>query len=58
MTLFALSLGWLLGPAGWVLLLAVALFFTLVGGWIGTSTVPPPVGVSASVCASGWHEPL
>ncbi|HMJ82918.1 MAG TPA: hypothetical protein VK504_07115, partial [Vicinamibacterales bacterium] len=34
MTLFALSLGWLLGPAGWVLLLAVALFFTLVGGWI------------------------
>jgi uncharacterized membrane protein YqiK len=34
MTLFALSLGWLWGPAGWVLLLAVALFFTLVGGWI------------------------
>jgi uncharacterized membrane protein YqiK len=34
MTPFALSLGWLWGPAGWVLLLAVALFFTLVGGWI------------------------
>lgn len=30
---------------------------TLVGGLIAASVTPPPVGVTWSVCAVGWHVP-
>jgi Recombinational DNA repair protein (RecF pathway) len=38
--------------------LSVPRSHTLVGGRIGTSTVPPPVAVTSSMCARGWHGPF